>query len=316
MNKQICNHEIKEGKYCTKRIHRNDKCWWHQHHVKVRTFGITAFVLLLSGFIAFSADVITLISYFIDDKAESTEEFTDYFDDCRYNSKDYDGCVIELKPNLCHFRIRVNNHLNMNTDIKIGAGSSFKKYDLHIRESYRNNVDFEYTYGDKDFTYFPIFEEEDSTHRIFYLSADDKNIYLTGELFDKKTGIKKGFFNENEFEAYGYSWKKDPNPIDLLFHNSNDCYTSYAVEILDDYGDVCFQLESILIDGNSSYMRFKGYYVINEVYYIYNDKQIKTMDENLADKLIKEIPKMFIHDTLDGRSFRVNQNYCQYPRIS
>jgi len=75
-------------------------------------------------------------------------------------------------------------------------------------------------------------------------------------------------------------------------------------------------LESVTADDLSySYLTFKGYYRIDDTFYIYGERQTKTTEIDKAEKLIKEIPKLFEHNTLNGSSRRLNGNFCQYPRI-
>lgn len=113
----------------------------------------------------------------------------------------------------------------------------------------------------------------------YSIEVKDGKINLSGDLYEFKTGEYLGWFTGNEFgvnKPCAFSWNKDEN----------------GIEIVDKYNNVIFALHKRFDET----LFYRGYYKSGRTIFIYTDKtQYRTNNTEEAEKLIKEIPKMFVH---------------------
>ena len=154
-----------------------------------------------------------------------------------------------------------------------------------------------------NFNYFPKYKEdklksmENGAYQVipdkeytppYKISMIDDKLLFNGKIRDFKTGELLGWFSDNEFEVTmknSYSFNKD----------------SSAIEIIDKYGYVCFQVQyekHSLISKQfhkDARIKFKGYFKHGDHFYIFNDKVHKVKSSLVAEKQIKLIEEIFVH---------------------
>jgi len=134
---------------------------------------------------------------------------------------------------------------------------------------------------------FPIIEGEDFVPPFSLTKTNDK-LNFSGKVFDYKTEELLGWFNGDEFGVViqsAFSWNKD----------------NRAVEIIDKYDNVVFSMEQSIGGG----FKYKGFFKINEKYYVIGDDVTITTDVNIAKQKIKEIIRVFNHYGSDSLGQRI-----------
>lgn len=161
--------------------------------------------------------------------------------------------------------------MRTSTSIAMKIGGERKQYTILTTEDHNKD------HPQDNEINFPSIEGKEFSPPFNLTKSKDK-LNFTGKIFDYKTEELVGWFDGDEFgvvKPCAFSWNKD----------------SKAVEILDRYDNVVFSMEQSIGGG----FRYRGFFKIDETFYVIGDEITVTNDSSLAKRKIKEIKRVFDH---------------------